>query len=141
MGLTLNLMAKQYKPLPDDRDTYTWVANGGNVGALSCPPFAISDIDDAQRTINRYVEDNTIRYIQEHVSSNLILWESFSMALRMSNSKGVRTAYFYFMLLLTKSFIVLATAECLETLGRQSDHRNSMVNRRDRNVRYDTYHG
>lgn len=88
MGLTLNLMAKQYKPLPDDRDTYTWVANGGNVGALSCPPFAISDIDDAQRTINRYVEDNTIRYIQEHVSSNLILWESFSMALRMSNSKG-----------------------------------------------------
>lgn len=95
MGLTLNLMAKQYKPLPDDRDTYRWVANGGSVGALACPPFAISDIDDAQRTINRYVEDNTIRYIQEHVSSNLILWESFSMALRMSNSKGVRTTLPY----------------------------------------------
>lgn len=93
MGLTLNLMAKQYKPLPDDRDNYTWIGQNGEVAALACPPYAISDIDDAQRTINRYVEDNTVRYIQEHVSSNVILWESFSMALRMSNAKGVCRSY------------------------------------------------
>lgn len=90
MGLTLNLMAKQYKPLPDDKDTYTWISNGGSTAQLACPPYAISDVDDAQRTLNRYVEDNTIRYIEEHVSTNMILWESFSMALRMSNSKSVR---------------------------------------------------
>lgn len=89
MGLTLTLMAKQYKPLPDDKDTYTWIGNGGITGRLACPPYAISDVDDAQRTLNSYVEDNTIKYIQEHVNSNLILWESFSMALRMSNSKSV----------------------------------------------------
>lgn len=92
MGLTLNLMAKQYKPLPDDKDTYTWVGNGGSSAHLACPPYAISDVDDAHRTLNRYVEDNTIRYIEEHVSSNLILWESFAMALRMSNSKSVRSS-------------------------------------------------
>ncbi|CUS12319.1 unnamed protein product [Tuber aestivum] len=88
MGLTLNLMAKQYKPLPDDRDNYTWIDQNGEVAALACPPYAISDIDRAQGTINRYVEDNIFRYIQEHVSSNVILWESFSMALRMSSAKG-----------------------------------------------------
>ena len=30
----------------------------------------------AQRTINRYVEDKTVRYIQEHVRQNVILRES-----------------------------------------------------------------
>lgn len=89
MGLTLNLIAKEYKPLPDDRNKYKWIDSNGEEAELECPLYAISDVDDAQRTINRYVEDNTVRYIQEHVQTNRILWDSFSMALQMSNSKSV----------------------------------------------------
>ena len=60
MGLTLDLLVKQYEPLPEDKDTYTWTDHrNGAQCSWRMPRFAVADIGSAQEEINRYINSNT----------------------------------------------------------------------------------
>ncbi|KAI5817575.1 hypothetical protein BZA77DRAFT_245061 [Pyronema omphalodes] len=90
MGLQLELTVKQYQPLPEDQDTYTWVdSRTGHAGALTMPRYAVADIGGAQGAINRYVEDHMQDYIQKKIGcEDLIPWSTFQMAVKLSQTEG-----------------------------------------------------
>lgn len=89
MGLVLDLVVKRFKPHPDDQDTYTWSADGYQQ-QWKMPPFAVADIDRAQKSVEYYVDTNIHKYIEKSVSRNQVIpWHSFQMAAKMSQSGGV----------------------------------------------------
>lgn len=103
MGLQLELTVKQYEPLPEDQDTYTWVdSRTGHSGALTMPRYAVADIGGAQGAINRYVEDHMQDYIQKKIGcEDLIPWSTFQMAVKLSQTEGVS---------ISNSFVILVHA-------------------------------
>jgi hypothetical protein len=80
------LLVKQYDPLPEDQDTYTWTdLRNGQPRALKMPRFAVADIGGAQETINRYVGDNMQSYIDKKIGRHdTIPWNTFQMAMKLS---------------------------------------------------------
>jgi hypothetical protein len=89
-GLPLQLIIKQYKPLPDDQDTYTWIYGNNQHGYLKLPRYAIADIDGAHAAIDKYLTDHQNRYIEKVIGRNEIIpWATFQLAVRKSQ-EGVR---------------------------------------------------
>lgn len=86
MDLQLELLVKQYDPLPEDQDTYTWTdLRNGQQRAWKMPRYAVADIGGAQEGINRYVGDNMQRYIEKKIGQHdTIPWKTFQMAVKMS---------------------------------------------------------
>jgi hypothetical protein len=90
MGLRLELLVKQYDPLPEDQDTYTWTdLRNGQPRALKMPRFAVADIGGAHEGINRYVGDHMQPYIEKKIGpQDIIPWRTFQMAVKLS-AEGV----------------------------------------------------
>jgi hypothetical protein len=89
-GLPLGLCMKQYDPLPDDQDSYSWVDDiTQRPSELRLPRYAVADIDGAQEAIERYVKNNMERYIEKKIGwHDTIPWTTFQLALKMSQTEG-----------------------------------------------------
>ncbi|KAF8533488.1 hypothetical protein BDD12DRAFT_760636 [Trichophaea hybrida] len=90
MGLQLELIVKQYEPLPQDTATYTWFDQRSRMpGSLTMPRYAVADIGGAQGALNRYVEDHMQVYIEKKIGpAELIPWSTFQMAVKLSQTEG-----------------------------------------------------
>ena len=90
-GLHLKLIVKQYEPLPEDQDSYSWVdSRNGQPGQLTLPRFAVADIQDAQGELDRYIQAHMVPYIESKIGPHeFIAWRTFQMALKLSQTEGV----------------------------------------------------
>ena len=95
MGPTLKLLCKEYIPHVGDCQDYKWEDGfTGTTKRLTTPPFAISDVEHAHKTIEGYIERNLGVYLEGYLDSeNTIIWESFQIAMSMAGARldGVRS--------------------------------------------------
>ncbi|KAI5793689.1 hypothetical protein DFH27DRAFT_526931 [Peziza echinospora] len=86
MGKILELRCKEYIPLEGDKQQYSWPDPiTGQNKTLRTPPFAIADVEHAQATIEKYIDQNLETYLEGLLDSeNTIIWESFRIALSMA---------------------------------------------------------
>lgn len=93
LGATLKLLCKEYIPLAGDKQHYTWlVESTGVIGSLETTPFALSNVEFAQSSMGKYVDDNMENYLEGLLDcENVIVWESFRIAMSMAGHDGVYT--------------------------------------------------
>ncbi|TGZ76630.1 hypothetical protein EX30DRAFT_399137 [Ascodesmis nigricans] len=83
----LQLTIKLYHPQPGDQLSYTWTNSlTGELERLELPPYAIADIDAAEESVKRYINDHLSAHIAARVPGHTLSRLIFDRALSLSTS-------------------------------------------------------
>ena len=78
----LCLVVSRFEPVPSDRTKYFWTDSAGQVRSMEMPPYFISDIDAARRSIRNFLQNARSPYIQSLLEdSNPLIRQTFQAAL------------------------------------------------------------
>lgn len=102
----LYVVVSRFEPLPGDRTTYFWTDLEGNARSMIAPPYFISDVMHARRSIRDFFHNVRSTYIEVLIAdTNPLVRETFHAALIYSafDSVSVETRDDYSILLLIRS--------------------------------------
>jgi hypothetical protein len=144
-GRYLRILVKRYDPQPNtDVLHYRWRSATKGEQTLNCEPYAISNVDQATKAINDFLDDNIDAYLSGALEGkSQVLRDIFVMARRKYEWARVRLSSLCIAALTDErteeqqARLVLSRSP---TLGCVPLHREPLGNNRTRNARYASKH-
>lgn len=90
-GEPITVEVTRYKPVRGDEIAYKWLDSSGGEHVKAMPPYALSDIENLKKSLQRHVETNQNAYLQSFLSrQDVPTWEAFRIAKKWALSGKVR---------------------------------------------------
>jgi hypothetical protein len=78
----LSVIVSRFEPGPDDITGYTWESSTGQYHTMEMPPYFISDMEAARRSVREFIYQARSAYIETLLAdSNPIVCQTFQAAL------------------------------------------------------------